>query len=121
MCIRDSNKKVKFPIPILLDTQGPSIRTGNLSNELDLRQGAIVAVTTRGPTDVEESSIHIDYEDLLEQVNVGDKITVDNGLINLEVLEKEERHMRCRVVDGGLLKSKRHVCLLYTSPSPRDS
>ncbi len=109
--IKALNKNVKFPIPILLDTQGPSIRTGDLSNELDLKQGAIVSVTTRGPTDVEESSIHIDYEDLLEAVTVGDKITVDNGLINLEVLEKEERVMRCRVLDGGLLKSKRHVNL----------
>ena len=41
----------------------------------------------------------------------GDKITVDNGLINLEVLEKQERVMRCRVLDGGVLKSKRHVNL----------
>ncbi len=109
--IKTLNKKVKFPIPILLDTQGPSIRTGDLSNDLDLRQGAIVSITTRGPMDVEESSIHIDYADLLEAVNVGDKITVDNGLINFEVLEKQERLMRCRVLDGGLLKSKRHVNL----------
>src|SRR5678809_721024 len=114
--IKTLNKKVRFPIPILLDTQGPAIRTGDLSNDLDLRQGDIVSVTTRGPMDVEESSIHIDYADLLEAVNIGDKITVDNGLINFEVLEKQERLMRCRVVDGGLLKS----CLLYTSPSPRD-
>jgi pyruvate kinase len=109
--IKTLNKKVKFPIPILLDTQGPSIRTGDLSNELDLRQDAIVSITTRGPMDVEESSIHIDYADLLEAVNVGDKITVDNGLINFEVLEKHERLMWCRVLDGGLLKSKRHVNL----------
>ncbi|HEV2172316.1 MAG TPA: pyruvate kinase [Nitrospira sp.] len=109
--VKTLNKKVKFPIPILLDTQGPAIRTGDLSNELDLRQGDIVSVTTRGPMDVEESSIHIDYADLHEAVNVGDKITVDNGLINFEVLEKHERHMRCRVLDGGLLKSKRHVNL----------
>jgi len=109
--IKSLNRKVKFPIPILLDTQGPEIRTGDLSNELDLRQGDIVSVTTRGPMNVEESSIHINYADLLEAVNVGDRITVDNGLINFEVLEKHERHMRCRVLDGGLLKSKRHVNL----------
>ncbi|MGD9726864.1 MAG: pyruvate kinase, partial [Nitrospiraceae bacterium] len=89
--IKALNKKVKFPIPILLDTQGPAIRTGDLSNDLDLRQGAVVTVTTRGSMDVEESSIHIDYADLLDQVGVGDKITVDNGLINFEVLEKTER------------------------------
>ncbi|MDQ1291995.1 MAG: pyruvate kinase, partial [Nitrospirota bacterium] len=109
--IKTLNRKVKFPIPILLDTQGPEIRTGDLSNELDLRQGDIVSVTTRGPMNVEESSIHINYADLLEAVNVGDRITVDNGLINFEVLEKHERHMQCRVLDGGLLKSKRHVNL----------
>ena len=44
-------------------------------------------------------------------VNVGDKITVDNGLINFEVLEKTGRLMQCRVLDGGVLKSKRHVNL----------
>ena len=36
---------------------------------------------------------------------------MDNGLINLEVLEKHDREMRCRVLDGGVLKSKRHVTL----------
>ncbi len=109
--IKTLNKKVPFPIPILLDTQGPEIRTGDLSTDLNLKQGTIVSLTARGAEDVEESSIHIDYADLMETVNVGDKITVDNGLINLEVLEKEDRLMQCRVLDGGVLKSKRHVNL----------
>jgi len=109
--IKTLNKKVEFPIPILLDTQGPEIRTGDLSTDLDLKQGTVVSITARGPMDVEESSFHIHYDDLIETVKVGDKITVDNGLINLEVLEKEERHMQCRVLDGGVLKSKRHVNL----------
>ena len=65
----------------------------------------------RGESDPEETSIHIDYDDLISTVLAGDKITVDSGLINLEVLEKHERMMRCRVLDGGLLKSKRHVNL----------
>ena len=42
---------------------------------------------------------------------MGDIITVDNGLINLEVLSKQERVMKVKVIDGGLLKSKRHVNL----------
>ena len=108
--IKTINKKVEFPIPILLDTQGPEIRTGDLSVDLK-KQGTIMSITARGPMDVEESSIHINYADLIETVNMGDKITVDNGLINLEVLEKEDRLMQCRVLDGGVLKSKRHVNL----------
>ncbi|GJL56778.1 MAG: pyruvate kinase [Nitrospirales bacterium] len=109
--IKTLNKKVQFPIPILLDTQGPEIRTGDLETDLNLQQGTIVSISARGPMDVEESSIHIHYADLLETVNVGDRITVDNGLINFEVLEKQDRLMQCRVLDGGVLKSKRHVNL----------
>ncbi len=109
--IKSLNKKVAFPIPILLDTQGPEIRTGDLAVDLNIQQGAIVSISARGPLDVEESSIQINYADLIEAVNVGDKITVDNGLINFEVLEKHNRLMRCRVLDGGVLKSKRHVNL----------
>ncbi len=109
--IKTLNKKVKYPIPILLDTQGPEIRTGDLRDDLDLKDGAHITISVRGEHDVEQSSMHIDYDDLLNTVEIGDRITVDNGLINLKVLEKKERTMQCEVVDGGVLKSKRHVNL----------
>ncbi len=109
--IKTLNKKVEFPMPLLLDTQGPEIRTGELPVDLNLQTGSIVSISARGPVDVEESSIHIDYADLMETVNVGDKITVDNGLINFEVLKKTGPLLQCRVLDGGVLKSKRHVNL----------
>ena len=109
--IKTLNRKVKFPVASLLDTQGPEIRTGHLSSNLDLKKGSVISIMIRGASEVEETSIHIDYDDLISSVHAGDKITVDNGLINLEVLEKQERIMRCRVLDGGVLKSKSHVNL----------
>ena len=109
--VRTLNKKLKHPVALLIDTQGPEIRTGDIHNELDLKKGDEISVVARGEDDVEASSIRINYEDLIDDVHIGDKITVDNGLINLEVLSKEDRVMRCRVVDGGVLKSKRHVNL----------
>ena len=109
--IRTLNRKVKYTVPVMLDTQGPEIRTGHLSADLNLREGEEITIVVRGSGDVEESSIQIDYADIIDAVNPGDKITVDNGLINLEVLRKQERVMRCRVIDGGFLKSKRHVNL----------
>lgn len=108
--IKTLNQKLKYPIPILLDTQGPEIRTGEVDSDLELKQGDRISVTVRG-ADVEESSIHINYDELVEALHVGDKITVDNGLINLEVLEKDHRTLQCKVIDGGTLKSKRHVNL----------
>ena len=110
--IRTLNRKVTYPIAILLDTQGPEIRTGDLATELELKNGSVINISVRDTKDIEESSFHIDYADLIDAVAVGDRITVDNGIINLEVLEKHELGtMKCKVIDGGILKSKRHVNL----------
>ena len=109
--VRQLNASVAYPVALMLDTQGPEIRTGALHHDLQLNEGDIITVNVRSGEHVEETSFQINYEDLLEAVDPGDRITVDNGLINLEVLEKQERALRCRVVDGGTLKSRRHVNL----------
>ncbi|MBT6106676.1 pyruvate kinase [SAR92 clade bacterium H231] len=109
--IHKLNKKLNHPIAIMLDTQGPEIRTGDMVNDLHLEEGDTISIVARGAEDVESSSIHINYDDLINDVDVGDTITVDNGLINLEVLNKQERVLQVKVIDGGLLKSKRHVNL----------
>ena len=87
--IKTLNKKIKYPVPILLDTQGPEIRTGALTGELDLKTGSQITVSVRGVEDVERSSIQVNYEDLINDVEIGDRITVDNGMINLQVCGKE--------------------------------
>ena len=110
--IKTLNRKVTYPIAVLMDTQGPEIRTGDLAGELELKNGSIISISVRDTTDVEASSFHIHYDDLIDTVSVGDRITVDNGIINLEVLEKQDNGiMQCKVIDGGILKSKRHVNL----------
>ena len=103
------NETLSSPVGILLDTQGPEIRTGETSQIIDLKPGEKVAITVRDETDVESSSIHVNYEDLISKVNVGDLISVDNGLMNFEVLQKEEALLHCKVLHGGRLGSKRHV------------
>ena len=110
--IKTLNRKINHPIAILLDTQGPEIRTGDLATELELKNGSEITISVRDSTDVEASSFHIHYDDLIDTVSVGDRITVDNGIINLEVLVKnDDGTMKCKVIDGGVLKSKRHVNL----------
>jgi len=110
--IKTLNRKVNYPIAVLMDTQGPEIRTGDLADELELKNGSVITITVRDTKHVEESSFHIHYDDLIDTVSVGDRITVDNGIINLQVLNKNENGtMQCKVVDGGILKSKRHVNL----------
>ena len=75
--IRTLNRKVRYTVPVMLDTQGPEIRTGHLSAELDLREGQEITIVVRGAEHVEESSIQIDYADIINAVEVGDRITVE--------------------------------------------
>ena len=109
--IRTLNRKVQYPVAILLDTQGPEIRTGVVDYPVTLKTGEEVEVTVLDETDVEHTSIHVNYRELADAVSVGDRITVDNGLINFDVLEKKGGRLSCRVVDGGTLGSRRHVNL----------
>ena len=109
--INSSLKEGATPIAVLLDTQGPEIRTGDTTMPLDLVTGDEVKLTVRDQVDVETSSIQINYKDLISSVTSGSKLTVDNGLINFEVLSQDEDTLLCKVLDGGKLGSKRHVNL----------
>ena len=108
----NKDQHTKFgPIGILVDTQGPEIRTGESDEKLDLKVGDIINLTVRDNADVETSSIKINYSGMISSVKKGSKITIDNGLINFIVLSKNKHSLKCRVVDGGKLGSKRHVNL----------
>jgi pyruvate kinase len=109
--VKTLNRKVDHPIPILMDTQGPEIRTGDLEQPMELNAGEIVTLTVRDSTFVETKSIKVNYDEIVDVVEVGKIVTVDNGLLNFEVLEKEHNQLKCRVVDGGMLGSRKHVNL----------
>ncbi len=108
--IKTLNRKLVYPVAVLLDTQGPEIRTGEIHEPMDLQPGQVVTVSVR-PGDVENRSIHVDYREIVDVLEVGNRMTVDNGLINFEVLEKNGEQLVCKVIDGGTLGSKRHVNL----------
>ena len=99
------------PIGILLDTQGSEIRTGINHSDIDLQTGDVVNLTIRDDVDVETSSIKINYKGLIRSVDKGSKISIDNGLLNFQVLAKDKENLKCKVLDGGTLGSKRHVNL----------
>ncbi|HVW26318.1 MAG TPA: pyruvate kinase [Polyangiaceae bacterium] len=109
--IKSLNQKLNHPISILVDLQGPEIRTGELQNALELKVGETFSLSVSPVTDPEQRSVHVDYRSLVNDLKKGDKVTVDNGLINLEVLEVHEYRLVCRVLDGGKLGSRKHINL----------
>ena len=109
--IKKLNKEVKTPVGILLDTQGPEIRTGDTSEVVNLEPGELISFTIRDEVDVETTSIRVHYDELIQSVKVGTLISLDNGLLNFKVLKKSKNELECIVLDGGKLGSKRHVNL----------
>ena len=122
--IKTLNRKVKYPLPIMLDTQGPEIRTGALETPLRLRAGQTVFLDVEGPagegpphaaTSESEAdagpTILVNYPGLSRAVPVGDRIQLDNGLMNVDVVAKHGDRLQCCVVDGGLLGSRKHINL----------
>ena len=109
--IKKLNQTIETPVGILLDTQGPEIRTGDTSQVVNLEPGQLVSFTIRDEVDVETTSIRVHYDELIQSVNVGTLISLDNGLLNFKVLKKSKNELECKVLDGGKLGSKRHVNL----------
>jgi pyruvate kinase len=109
--IKSLNQKLNHAISILVDLQGPEIRTGELEHAVELKVGETLSLSISPVSDPEERSVHVDYQSLVKDLKSGDKVTVDNGLINLEVLEVNENRLLCKVTDGGRLGSRKHINL----------
>ena len=109
--IKTLNRKVRYPMPIILDTQGPEIRTGKLEEPLSLRAGQTVFLDVEPQPAAAVPSIEVNYPGLTDAVAIGDRVRLDNGLINLRVVARTNRRLECRVADGGELGSRKHVNL----------
>src|SRR3954451_6029356 len=109
--IRQIAAGIPRPATILLDTQGPAIRTGELKSNLKLRPGDILEFTVRGARSEEKYSVDVNYEGLVNDISVGDVVLVDNGVMRLLVMEKKRNRIRCKVLTPGVLGSRRHINL----------
>jgi len=109
--VRDASQKIGRRVGVLMDLQGPAIRTGELSVALDLKPGQTIALTVRGEVSEEEHSVDVNYDDLVDDIKVGDVVLVDNGTIQLKVLEKKRNQLKCEVLTQGTLGSRRHINL----------
>lgn len=109
--IRRIAAEIGRTVAVLLDTQGPAIRTGDLRTDLSLNPGDILEFTVRGAKSEEAFSVDVNYDGLINDISAGDTVLVDNGVIQLLVLEKQQNRIRCKVLTPGTLGSRRHINL----------
>jgi pyruvate kinase len=98
-------------VGLLMDTQGPAIRTGDLPAALDLTPGQKFTLTVRGEVAEEHHSVDVNYENFVNDISVGDIVLLDNGEIQMKVLAKLHNKIECEVLTPGKLGSRRHINL----------
>lgn len=113
--IRAAAQAAGHEVAIMMDIKGPEIRTGDVDLPIELKAGEIFDFTVKPDAERDRSeeirSVDVNYRNLVNDIRVGDTVLVDNGLIRLEVLAKNDAHIRCRVLTPGELKSRRHINL----------
>lgn len=102
-------------IAILMDVKGPEIRTGDVPETFHLEEGELFDFTFGkglGGTGVGGiRRVDVNYPSFAKDVNVGDTVLVDSGLIRLKVLEIEGQRVRCKVLIPGPMGNRRHINL----------
>lgn len=109
----DMVKKVRedlgMPIAILLDTKGPEYRIKTFEGgSVTLQDGADFTFTTEDVVG-NENIVSVSYAKLTDELNVGDTILLNNGLLTFEILRIEGARIECRVICGGILSDRKSM------------
>lgn len=109
--IRKIAKEMNKTVAILLDTQGPEIRTKTFENgEAFLRRGENVAITMH-EVEGTKDRFSVSYDHLIDDVEIGTVITLDDGLIALEVtdIDHENKEVITKIINSGIIKNRKGV------------
>lgn len=109
---RELSKELKVPIGILADIQGPRIRT-IVDDEINIEKGEKIIISDIF-YDFESQipnlkSLKLDYPEIIQDITVGNEILVEDGLIKVKVIKKENRYLEVEVIDGGVIKNHKGV------------
>ncbi len=115
--IRWASEQTQSPVGILVDLAGPKIRLGELgSNPLNLETGKQVTFIRGTETDQPNELVCL-YLPLIDELSVGDEIVLADGIARLQAISRTADAVTCKIVDGGLIRSRQGVNLPGTNLS----
>jgi len=105
----DNTRAVSDKIALLLDTKGPEIRTGDAREPLDVKHGDLVRLKGAPDEQSRGDIICVSYSDFVDDVPVGSSILIDDGLIALAAIAKENDYLVCQVENDGVIKPRKSI------------
>jgi pyruvate kinase len=116
--IREISSALNIHVSILGDLQGPKIRLGLIKEDVSVKNGDTLSITTNKIECGNSSLISINYPDFPKDVSEGEKVLVDDGKLIFKILKTNRKDLvEVKVVQGGALKSKKGVNLPNTDIS----
>lgn len=107
--IKRVREKLGLPIAIMLDTKGPEYRIRTFKNgKISLQDGDTFTFTTR-QVEGDETQVSVSYEGLARDLQVGDRVLVNNGLLIFEVKELTDTDVICTVIAGGEVSDRKSM------------
>ena len=107
--IKRVREKLNVPIAIMLDTKGPEYRIKTFKdNKVALNDGDLFTFTTRD-VDGDNTIVSVTYKGMINDLSIGDKITVNNGLVIFQVTELTDTDAICKVLVGGELSNSKSM------------
>ena len=107
--VKEYNALGRGCLAIMLDTKGPEVRSGDLVAPIEMREGDRYTFTIDEGANGTGGRISVNYDGFIDDVSVGDTLLVDGGMQSLRIVAKTDRDVECEVVDGGTVKSRRHL------------
>ena len=116
--IREISSALNVHVSVLGDLQGPKIRLGLIKEDVSVKKGETLSITTNKIEYGNSSLISINYPDFPNDVSEGEKVLVDDGKLIFKILKTNRKDLvEVKVVQGGVLKSKKGVNLPNTNIS----
>ena len=107
--VKKIRKEVKKPIAILLDTKGPEVRVKQFKDgKVTLQEGQLFTLTSEEVEGTQEK-VSVTYNRLYEDLEVGMKVLIDDGLIEMRVEKVEQTNIVCRVINGGTVSNNKGI------------
>ena len=107
--IKRVREKLSMPIAIMLDTKGPEYRIKTFKDKkITLNEGDEFTFTTEDVVG-DNTRVSVTYKNLVEELNIGDRILLSNGLVIFEVTELVGSEAKCKVIAGGVLSDRKSM------------
>lgn len=102
-------RKVSDKIALLVDTKGPEIRTSSFGDEITVAKGDILLLQGDPNCHTKDKTIYVSYPNIVAEVPVNSCILIDDGDIELKVIDKNDEYLKCEVHNHGVIKLRKSI------------